>query len=65
MLSTKDTTHIPFGIAPIGEMAPGVPEKTINRAKRLKLYFRTGIGEITPIGEFAPGVPKKEKEILF
>ena len=33
MLSTKDTTHIPFGIAPIGEMAPGCLENT--RTKRV------------------------------
>ena len=55
MLSTKDTTHIPFGIAPTRENPPGV----------LSLYFRTGIGEMAPIGEIAPGGPKIKKEILF
>ena len=62
IVCSQPRTHIPFGIAPIGEMAPGVPWKNYNQM--IWLYFRTGIGEMAPIGEIAPGVPKKEKIIL-
>ena len=52
-----------FSIAPIGEMAPGVPCKALN--KIIQLHYRTGMREMAPIGEMVPGCVKKyKKEIL-
>ena len=47
------------GIAPIGEMAPGVPCKALN--KLIELHHRTGMREMAP-GEMAPGCAKKYKK---
>ena len=52
-----------FSIAPIGEMAPGVPCKALN--KIIYLHYRTGMREMVPIGEMAPGCAKKYKKHFF